>query len=362
MRVVLTGAHGFLGWHTRVRHWALTGHDVVPVGREQWPDLPDLVRGADAVVHVAGVNRGGAGEVEEGNLRLARDLASAVLASGGAPAVVFANSVQRSADSPYGRGKAGAAALIGEACAATGGSFTDVVLPNLFGEHGRADYNSFVATFAHCVARGEEPAVADRDVELLHAQDAAQALLDALGGEGHREVRPAGTTTAVGVVLEGLRRLFADYRHGDIPALTSPFDVRLFNTLRAAMFPAHYPMPLTRHADRRGALVETVRAHGGGGQAFVSTTRPGITRGQHVHLRKVERFVVVGGQACIRLRRLFTDRVVSFDVTGERPAIIDMPTFWAHNLTNTGRTDLITQFWTNELFDPQDTDTYPEDV
>lgn len=119
---------------------------------------------------------------------------------------------------------------------------------------------------------------------------------------------------------------------------------------------------MTTHADDRGRLVETVRCHGAGGQTFISTTRPRKTRGEHYHLRKLERFVVVAGRARISLRRLFHDQVTSFDVSGDEPAIVDMPTMWVHNITNTGDTDLTTMFWTDTLFDPEHPDTYWEPV
>jgi len=105
-----------------------------------------------------------------------------------------------------------------------------------------------------------------------------------------------------------------------------------------------------------------VRAHGGQGQTFVSTTKPGITRGEHFHLRKIERFVVLRGEARISLRRMFADDVVSFDVTGDAPAVVDMPTMWVHNITNTGASELTTLFWTHELFDPAAPDTFPDTV
>ena len=362
MRVVVTGADGFLGWHTRVRLRALTDHEVVPVGVADWHLLPQLVGSADAVLHFAGVNRGLDAEVEQGNAQLARDLADAVRRAPGAPALVYANTIQAGNGSPYGTGKALAATILGEAASAKGAPFADVVLPNLFGEHGRPAYNSFVATFAYKMAAGEHPEVQDRDVSLLHVQDAASALIDALNGTGQRRVDPKGTPTSVATVLEILTSQFEVYRRGEIPALPSPLHVNLFNTLRAAMFPAHYPMPLVRHTDPRGSLVETVRAHGSEGQTFVSPTVPGITRGQHFHLRKSERFVVVGGQARISLRKMLTDQVLTFDVEGSSPAAIDMPTLWAHKITNTGHGELTTMFWTNELFNPQDSDTYPEDV
>lgn len=362
MRVLMTGAEGFLGWHTRARLRARTDHDVIAVDIANWADLPDLVRSADAVLHFAGVNRAPDPEVEEGNAQLARDLADAVNRSGRKPTIVYANTIQAGNGTPYGTGKAAAATILRDAASANGSPFADVVLPNLFGEHGRPNYNSFVATFAHKVVAGEPPEVQDREVGLLHVQDAAQAFLDELGCVGVQVVHPAATTTGVATVLETFRSQFEVYQRGEIPELRSRLDVNLFNTLRAAMFPAHYPIPLVLHTDQRGSLVETVRAHGSEGQTFVSTTVPGVTRGQHFHLRKMERFVVVGGQAQISLRKVLTDEVVTFDVDGSSPAIVDMPTLWAHKITNTGGGELTTMFWTNELFNPEDTDTYPEDV
>lgn len=361
MRIVLTGADGFLGWHTRARLRALTDHEVVAVGRRQWPELVDQLRGADAVIHVAGVNRGDPDELEQSNIDLARAVADGIRTSGSVSRVVFANSIQAGNDSPYGTGKAAASELLAAAAVDTGSEFTDVLLPNLFGEHGRPRYNSFVATFVDAVLDGVLPTIDDRPVHLLHAQSAAQSLLDGLAGSETR-VDPVGTPATVQGVFSRLAEFDALYRTGDLPALTSAFDVDLFNTLRAARFPERTPIAMTPRSDDRGRLVEVVRTHGGQGHTFVSTTRPGVTRGEHFHLRKIERFVVLSGQARISLRRLFSSEVVAFDVAGDVPVAIDMPTMWAHNITNTGDTELTTLFWANELFDPAAPDTIPERV
>lgn len=361
MRVLVTGADGFLGWHTRVRLRALTQHEVVPVARGDWASLPELLPAADAVIHLAGVNRGSPDLVEAGNVTLAEELADAVLAAGSPTRIVYANSIQAGNGTPYGTGKALAAQLLSRAAEASGAAYVDVRLPNLFGEHGRPHYNSFVATFVDAVVTGITPTIQDRPVGLLHAQDAAQALVDGLETTARR-LDPEPTGASVQGVYDTLREYAAQYATGDIPPLASKLDVDLFNTLRARLFPSHYPIPLPPRADDRGRLVEVVRAHGGQGQTFVSTTRPGITRGEHFHLHKVERFAVLSGRARISLRRVLGDDVVSFDVTGEDPTAIDMPTLWVHNIENTGDTDLVTVFWTHTLFDPQAPDTYAEKV
>lgn len=361
MKVVLTGADGFLGWHTRCRLRALTDHDVVAVGRQQWPDLADHVAGAQGVIHLAGINRGTDTEVEQGNVQLARDLGEAVRRCGGAPRVVFANSIQAGNDSPYGAAKAIASTVLAAVADDVGGHYVDVKLPNLFGEHGRPRYNSFVATFVDAVLDKRTAEIADRPVDLLHAQGAAQSLIDGLTTTEMR-LDPAGTPASVRGVFDTLVDFDRLYRSGDIPALLTALDVDLFNTLRAAHFPVGSPIAMTPRPDDRGRLVEVVRAHGGQGQTFVSTTNRGVTRGEHFHLRKIERFVVLSGQARISLRKLFIDEVVSFDVDGATPVAVDMPTMWAHNITNTGDGELVTVFWTNELFDPAAPDTVPERV
>ena len=362
MRVVITGAYGFLGWHLRARLRAMTAHQVVALGRADGARLDTEIRDADAVVHVAGVNRGSDAEVEQGNVRLARTIADAVRQSPKAPRLVFANSIRAGDDTPYGRGKARARDILAASARDAGLNLADIVLPNLFGEHGRPDYNSFVATFAHAAVAGRSPAVQDRPVRLLHVQRAAQLLIDGLDLPDSTVLCPPGEPTTVGEVWRILDASHRTYRSGDIPPLDSQLRVDLFNTLRAAMFPRSYPIELPMRTDHRGVLTECVRSHGGSGQCFVSTSAPGITRGEHFHLGKFERFLVLRGRARISLRRLFSRDVFSFDVTGEQPVAVDMPTLWSHNITNVGDNELVTLFWTNELFDRDTPDTYPECV
>lgn len=361
MKILLTGADGFLGWHTRSRLHALTDHQVVAVGRGRWAELATHSRGVNAIIHMAGVNRANANEVAQANIELALDVAQAARSAGSSPRIVYANSIQAGGDSPYGVGKSRASEVLAAAATEMGSAYVDVRLPNLFGEHGRHHYNSFVATFVNAVIEGEKPQIADRPVDLLHVQGAASELIEALSTP-KKGLDPAGTTTTVQGVFDTLQQFNGLYASGDIPPLLTDLDIDLFNTLRTARFPEHYPIALTPRTDNRGRLVEVVRAHGGQGQTFVSTTKPGITRGEHFHLRKVERFVVLSGEGRISLRRLFHDDIVSFDVNGQSPTILDMPTMWVHNITNTGTRELTTLFWTHELFDPAAPDTFPEPV
>lgn len=366
MKIAITGGHGFLGWHTASRLRALSGVDAVRLGRAELADpqrLAAILADVDAVLHLAGVNRAGSDdEVEQGNVALARALNDALARREHPIDVVYANSVQAELDNAYGRGKAIAATVLDRAVQATGGHFADLLLPNLFGEHGRPAYNSFVATFAHEMASGRRPSVTgDREIPLLHAQDAARELIDSIGRTERRTVE--GELRGIGEVFALLEQAHALYAaRGEIPPLPGPFEVNLFNTYRAAAFPEMWPLSPQVHADDRGDLFETVRAHGGTGQTFVSTTRPGQMRGDHYHLHKVERFFVVRGEAEINLRRLLHDEVVTFRLSGDKPAFVDMPTLWVHNIRNVGSSELVTMFWADQLLDPENPDQYPEKV
>ncbi|GAA5197563.1 NAD-dependent epimerase/dehydratase family protein [Rugosimonospora acidiphila] len=364
MKIALTGAGGFLGWHVRVLLHALGWPEPVVLGRAELADpvlLASRISGVDRVLHLAGVNRGGDEDVAAGNVELAGALARGLRRCPVPPtAVVFANSTQVGNGTAYGDAKAVAAATLADAC--LGADFVDARLPNLYGEHGRPFYNSVVATFCRQLADGGEPGVhGDRELELVHALDAAARLVGAPPGGAWDASMPT-KRTGVRELAAWLATAAATYRAGEIPPLRDRHDVRLFNTYRSHCFPAHYPIPLVRHADARGDLVEVIKVHGPGGQAFHSTTRPGVTRGEHYHLAKVERFAVMRGRAEIALRRIGGDEVVSFTVSGDEPVVVDMPAMWAHNITNTGRDELLTLFWSNEIFDPRYPDTYPEPV
>jgi UDP-2-acetamido-2,6-beta-L-arabino-hexul-4-ose reductase len=344
-------------------------HQVDPArwGRADLADLETLTRnlaGIDTVIHLAGVNRADSDyAVEQGNVELAELLAQAIVKNSQPLHVVYGNSVQASLDNAYGRGKGKAATILADALAQVGGTLADVRLPNLFGEHGRTAYNSFVATFCHEVANGRQPQVTgDKSVPLLHAQDAASVLVEAAATRVSGLVEPDGELRGVSEVLGMLVDFHATYAEGQIPALPDKFTVDLFNTYRSYMFPQHFPFRSTVHADHRGELFETVRSHGGTGQTFVSTTVPGATRGDHFHLSKVERFFVIKGTAEIALRRVYDDQVVRFRLEGGEHAFVDMPTLWVHNITNVGDDELVTMFWTDQLLNPAAPDTYWEPV
>ncbi len=361
---VVTGARGFVGWHIMCAFSTL-GHPVNGLGRDDlWTMAHDDT--PKVLIHCAGVNRAPDDDIAAGNLDAATRAAELLRSTGGWHSVVYVNSTQSEHDNVYGNAKKRAGDQLATACAELGIRFVDLIVPGVFGEGSRPDYNSFVATFAHRIAAGEQPTVSnDREVELIHVADLADtivrlALADSPAGTASRE-RAHGSMQGIGAVAELMQSQMAQYRSGVLPPLADPFEVAIFNTLRTCLFPQGYPLALDVKADNRGHLIETMKA-GSGGQSFVSWTHPGITRGNHYHRRKFERFLVLSGTAEIKLRRLFTDDVHTFTVTGDKPAPIDMPTLHTHNITNVGDTELITAFWTNEIFDPARPDTYPRMV
>lgn len=367
MRIAITGGHGFLGWHTAVRLRALYGVEPILVGHGEFTEerqIVERIRDADSIIHLAGVNRAEhAEQVESGNIEIARVLGAAIVTAGRPRHIVYANSIQSDIDNPYGRGKAGAADILRSAVAASGGTFADVVLPNIFGEHGRPNYNSFIATFCHEVVAGRTPEVIeDAQIQLLHAQLAADHLIDAAMQIRAQKRRPCGQTHSVRDVLNAIREFHGTYSAGQIPELNDQFSVDLFNTYRSFTFPQLFPFASVVNSDERGELYETVRVHGGTGQTFVSSTVPGAVRGEHYHLRKVERFYVLKGTAEISLRCVLTDRIVRFHIKDTDHSFVDMPTMWVHNIRNVGDDELLTMFWSDQLFNSKAPDTYREQV
>ncbi|MFN8168731.1 MAG: hypothetical protein U0S36_08095 [Candidatus Nanopelagicales bacterium] len=197
---------------------------------------------------------------------------------------------------------------------------------------------------------------------LLHAQDAADVLLASLEPGSAPTADPAGTPVAVTEVLRRLSGFSELYARGEIPDIDDPFDLALFNTYRSYCFPQMFPLHPTVHADPRGELFECLRAHRGQAQVFCSSSVPGAVRGNHFHRRKVERFQVLRGEGLISLRKVLTGETVQFRVSGDRPSIVDMPTMWSHNIVNVGESEMLTLFWTADLLDPANPDTYPDVV
>ncbi|MEM0991292.1 MAG: NAD-dependent epimerase/dehydratase family protein [Pseudomonadota bacterium] len=373
-KIVITGAAGLLGWHAATRLHALIcaaryRGETPPVAmtaldRAAFNDpgtLADALQGAHGVLHFAGVNRANPDDLEAMNPAIAETLTAGCRAAGVTPHIVYANTIHAGADTPYGRSKAKAGTIL----AALGGPYTDLVLPHIFGEAARPHYNNVTATLIAALLQGETPEINPAGaVRLLHAGAAAQAAVDAvLTGQTGR-LEPAPRPIAVPTLWAKLQTMHQTYQGAVYPDLADPFDRDLFNSYRAATYPghgAHWPRPLTRNTDPRGTLFEAVKG-GSAGQVFASWSEPGVTRGEHFHLHKVERFLVLQGQATIRIRKVLTGAVWEYPVTGDSPQVVDMPTLHTHSLENTGDAPMLAVFWTHDIFDPGNPDTYADPV
>lgn len=370
-RIVITGARGLIGWHAHARLHAANcaarfqgqplPYDIVALDHAAFDDdvrLRQALTGAAAVVHFAGVNRAADTELESANPAIAARLVAGCRMADMTPHVVYANSIHSETDTAYGRSKRVAAEILAKFAP----DFTNLVLPHVFGEGARPNYNNVTATLIWQLLENIPVTVNPAgQVQLLYAGVAAQAAIDAIAGRQTGTVAPAPRPMSVPDLLALLTDYHGTYGRNIYPALADDFEVALFNTYRAATYPGEWPRPLRLNTDARGTLYEAVKG-GSGGQTFVSTTRPGITRGDHFHLHKVERFLVVQGQATIRIRKVLTDQVWEYRVSGDAPAPVDMPTLHTHSIENTGQGDLLTLFWTHTQFDPANPDTYADKV
>ena len=371
MKIVVTGAGGLLGWHAAARLHAANcaarfrgeaaPYDLACLDHPAFADKDRLgaaLEGADLVLHFAGVNRAPDEVLEDANVQIAEALIDGCRAAGVTPRIVYANTIHASKDTVYGRSKRRA----GQALSAFASGYTDLVLPHIFGECARPRYNNVTATLVEALWAGEEVEVnPDGEVALLHAGAAAQAAIDAGLGGGSGQVRPEPRAMRVPDLYDLLRSFRKGLEANIYPDLSDPFVCALYNSFRAASYPDHWPRPLKLNSDARGTLFEAVKG-GGGGQTFASWTEPGVTRGDHFHLDKVERFLVLQGEAIIRIRRVLHDEVWEYRVTGETPSAVDMPTLHTHSIENVGEGPLLTLFWTHEMFDPSRPDTYADPV
>ncbi len=280
--------------------------------------------------------------------------------------VIFSSSYQEERDNLYGKSKKDGRDLFGKWAEKSGGLFTGMIIPNVFGPFGNPYYNSVVATFCHQVTHNENPKIdIDADLKLIYVGELVTKIIEEIrSGRNNSNYKiPHTSESKVSSILSLLNLYKEQYQDkGIIPEIHSTFELNLFNTFRCYMdIKNYFPVKFTQHTDPRGAFVEVIRLNVGGQVSF-STTVPGITRGNHFHTSKIERFAVIKGKALIQLRQIGTDEVMNFELDGNEPAYVDMPVWFTHNIKNTGEEELYTIFWINEFYNPDDPDTYFENV
>ncbi|MGE3974624.1 MAG: NAD-dependent epimerase/dehydratase family protein [Bdellovibrionales bacterium] len=362
-KIAITGSDGLFGWHLRCFLKTKSYIEIFPISRKSFQNpalLREQLESADALIHLAGMNRGDDQEILSTNISLTQRLIETLTEIKRTPHVLFANSTHVSRDTPYGKSKKESASLLTEWAKANNALFSDVIFPHLFGEHGKPFYNSVVSTFCYQMAKGEKPSFhQDSEIEPLHLSEASEFLWNLIKNGHEGQIRATGKPIMVSELLALISKMDGLYKKRLLPDLASPFEEQLFNTYRSYLFPEGQPLHLELKSDARGSLFEAIKTNDHG-QGFLSTTHPGFTRGNHFHIKKFERFCVVKGQATIRIRKLFSDEITSFQVSGDAPCAVDIPTLHTHNITNTGSEELITLFWSGEIFDPSHPDTYGE--
>ena len=366
-KVGITGQNGFLGSHlSQTLNLFPKEFQIIEFQRKFFnePDhLDEFVKQCDVIVHLAGLNRHEKQEtLYKTNVDLALKLTAAFARTGKTPHVIFSSSTQECRENPYGLSKRESRETLASWAEKTGHPFTGMIIPNVFGPFGRPHYNSVVATFCHQISHGEEAEIkSDALLKLVYVAEVVELILNAIRKvQNAAEYHVPSTASAKVSQILGLLRHYKDVYQdrGEIPTLQNEFERQLFNTYRCFIPSKHYfPKMLTKHEDHRGHFVEIARL-GIGGQMSFSTTLPGVTRGNHFHTRKIERFAVIKGKARIQLRRVGTNEVMNFDLDGENPSYVDMPIWHTHNITNTGDDELLTVFWVDEPYDPEDPDTY----
>lgn len=366
-KIGITGQNGFVGRHLYNTLGLFPEEfERIDFNKDYFKDqdqLDKFVAECDVIVHLAAMNRHENEQViYETNVDLAQKLVDSLKRNNSKAHVMISSSTQEERDNLYGKSKKEGREALAKWAEENGGKITGLIIPNVFGAFGKPFYNSFVATFCHQLTHGETPTIAnDGEVKLIYVQELVDTIINEIREENSRPeffIDP----TAIKKVSEVLA-LLNDYKTkyfdgGEIPAINDSFEHNLFNTYRSYIdHETHYPVKFTQHTDPRGAFVEVIRL-GIGGQCSFSTTVPDITRGNHYHTRKIERFAVIKGKALIQLRKIDTDEVLDFYLDGNEPAYVDMPIWYTHNIKNIGEEELYTIFWINEAFNPENADTY----
>ena len=371
IKVGITGQAGFMGTHLFNYLGLKDEIERIPFKDEYFEDkniLQDFVSNCEVIVHLAAMNRHeDQNVIYNTNISLINHLIDACEETNSKPHVIFSSSTQEERDNLYGKSKLDGRKLFEEWAIRNKAVFTGMIIPNVFGPFGQPYYNSVIATFCHQLTHGETPEIhVDGDLKLIYINELAEEFYKQIGKNNitgiNKYIVPHTSQNKVSEILNLLKQFKIQYfENGIMPNLQDALTLNLFNTFRCYIDKDHYPFNYIKHSDNRGDFVEIMRANTPG-QFSYSTTKPGITRGNHYHTRKAERFAVISGNARIQLRKVGTSDIIEYELYGDSPSFVDMPIWYTHNITNIGKDELITLFWINEPFDQLDPDTYFENV
>lgn len=368
--ILITGARGFIG-RNLAAHLAhteglrLLHYDVENTESE----LEAWLGQADIVFHLAGVNRPrNVEEFETGNAGSTRRICEILRRLKRAPKIVMSSSIQAELDNPYGRSKRKAEDILLAFSRETGAPVAIYRLKNVFGKWCRPNYNSVTATFCYNIAHDLPIAISDpaRQIDLIYVDDIVERFVAELREPaGPKDGFAPDTIPSTRITLSDLAgriQAFHDMRNSLlVPDFSVRFNHCLYATYLSYVKAEEREYGLTVRSDHRGNLAEFIKSRHFG-QIFLSRTQPGITRGNHYHHTKTEKFFVIAGEGIIRMRQIHGNEVIEYRVKGEDYRVVDIPPGHTHNITNAGDTELITLFWASEPFDPDRPDTYFLDV
>lgn len=366
--ILVTGSKGFVGRNLCAVLGTIERVRVVEYDCDNSPqELAGMLGEAEVIFHLAGVNRPkNEEEFKIGNARLTEEICSTLLRLGRKPIIVLASSIQADFDNPYGHSKLQAEHALRDFSETTGARTVVYRFKNLFGKWCLPNYNSVTATFCHNIAHDLPLSISDpaRSIDLTYIDDVISAMIDEIpSAEEHPE---AGFSFAPGleshsITLGELAELIGSFRQSRRTLVLPDFDSRFVRALYATYLSyldgEDFAYGLTIRTDERGSLAEMMKS-GSFGQIFVSRTRPGITRGNHYHHTKTEKFMVVEGDAVIRFRRIDGTEVIEHRVSGSEFRVVDIPPGYTHHITNVGEGEMVTLFWASEIFNPDQPDTF----
>ncbi len=368
-KVVITGQSGFMGTHLfNYLKYIRNDFELIPFEDKFFEDqkiLNDICSNADFIIHLAALNRhNDPNEIYKINVELVKRIINGCESVNSKPHIIFSSSTQEDKNNVYGKSKKEGRKLFVEWAKKNNSKFTGLIIPNVFGPFGNPFYNSVIATFSYQLTHNEKPKVdIDSNMKLIYVSELVSEIYNIIkNNKINSELKLEHTfEIKVSALLEQLLKYKEQYlERGIFPEIKNNFERNLFNTFRSYIdHSSFFPFKLQQHIDDRGIFVETTKTNIGGQISF-SVTKSNITRGNHFHTRKIERFVVIKGKAKIEIRRIGTNNILSFELDGNEPSLVDMPTWYTHNITNIGNEDLLTIFWINEFYDQKDPDTYYE--
>lgn len=367
--ILITGAGGFVGRNLVATLHAMGCKDLLLFEKDDTVEtLADYCRQAAFVVHLAGINRPkDPSEFYSGNAGLTDTMLQLLAECGNKAPVLVTSSIQAALDNDYGKSKKQAEDAIFAHGNALGSPVYVFRMEGVFGKWCRPNYNSVVATFCHNIARGLPIQVRDPAYELplVYIDDVIDCILDAMlhgqaqrDEEGYCRIHPVHWVT-LGHLAE-LIESFADARRGSlaVPFLAEgSFEKKLYSTYLSYLPTDQFAYDLNTHADERGSFTEALRTPERG-QVSVNISKPGIVKGNHWHHTKNEKFLVVQGEGVVRFRRIDSDEVIEYRVSGNKLQVVDIPCGYTHNIENIGTGDMVTLMWANECFDPNHPDTF----